>query len=92
MLQPASPGPSAFKYSIRAYEDNDVWTNGRGCHLGKRPHGYVFFVDDVTPYLRFGKEPNVLAVRLDNFLPLNSSCYSGSGIYLRGESWTDVNF
>jgi len=92
MLHPASPGSSAFRYSVRVCEDSDVWTNGRGCHLGKRPYGYVFFVYDMTPYLHFGKEPGVHAVRVDNFLPPNSRCYLCSGIYPRGESWTDVNF
>ncbi len=61
------------------YMNSDVWINGH--HLGKRPYGYISFAYDMTPYLHFGKERNILAVQVDNSLQPNSRWYSGSGIY-----------
>jgi len=61
------------------YMNSDVWLNGH--HLGLRPYGYVSFAYDLTPYLHFGSEPNVLAVKVDNSMQPNSRWYSGSGIY-----------
>lgn len=62
-----------------------VWINGH--QLGIRPYGYSSFYFDLTPYLRFGGEPNVLAVRLtpeEN----SSRWYPGAGIYRN--VWLDV--
>ncbi len=55
-----------------------VWLNGH--ELGGRPYGYIGFAFDLTPYLRFGGAPNVLAVRL---APESNSSrwYPGAGIY-----------
>ena len=61
------------------YMNSDVWLNGH--HLGRRPYGYVSFAYDLTPYLHFGNEPNVLAVKVDNSMQPNCRWYSGSGIY-----------
>jgi beta-galactosidase len=61
------------------YMNSEVWLNGHS--LGHRPYGYVSFAYDLTPYLRFGAEPNLLAVKVDNSLQPNSRWYSGSGIY-----------
>ena len=62
-----------------------VWINGR--QLGNRPYGYSSFHFDITPYLHFGREPNVLAVRLTP--EQNSSrWYPGAGIYRN--VWLDV--
>ena len=61
------------------YKNSDVWINGN--HLGRRPYGYSSFRYDLTPYLRYGEEENVLAVRVDNSQQPNSRWYSGSGIY-----------
>ena len=61
------------------YENSDVWLNGH--HLGWRPYGYISFNYDLTPYLQFGEERNVLAVRVDNSKQPNCRWYSGSGIY-----------
>jgi beta-galactosidase len=55
-----------------------VWLNGH--ELGGRPYGYIGFAFDLTPYLRYGPEDNVLAVRLtpeEN----SSRWYPGAGIY-----------
>jgi beta-galactosidase len=60
-------------------EHSEVWINGHS--LGQRPYGYTSVVYDMTPYLRFGDEDNVLAVRADNSHQPNSRWYAGSGIY-----------
>lgn len=61
------------------YENSDVWLNGN--HLGHRPYGYISFNYDLTPYVRFGDDDNILAVRVDNSKQPNCRWYSGSGIY-----------
>ncbi len=61
------------------YRCSDVWINGH--HLGYRPNGYISFRYDLTPYLHFGSEANIIAVKVDNSLQKNSRWYSGSGIY-----------
>jgi beta-galactosidase len=61
------------------YQRSEVWINGQP--LGMRPYGYISFAYDLTPHIRFGGEPNVFAVRVDNSLQPNSRWYSGSGIY-----------
>lgn len=61
------------------YRNSEVWINGN--YLGKRPYGYSSFRYELTPWLRFGNEQNVIAVRVDNSQQPNSRWYSGSGIY-----------
>lgn len=61
------------------YRNSEVWINGN--HLGKRPYGYSSFRYDLTPYLKYGEEENVIAVKVDNSAQPNSRWYSGSGIY-----------
>ncbi|MFR9503254.1 MAG: glycoside hydrolase family 2 TIM barrel-domain containing protein [Rikenellaceae bacterium] len=62
------------------FMNSEVWINGT--FLGRRPYGYSTFQYDMTPYLNFGEEAvNVIAVRVDNSLPLASRWYNGSGIY-----------
>ena len=61
------------------YQKSDVWINGH--HLGFRPNGYISFRYNLTPYLNYGKELNVIAVKVDNSVQPNSRWYSGSGIY-----------
>jgi beta-galactosidase len=56
-----------------------VWINGR--HLGHRPYGYSSFEYDLTPFLKFGAERNVIAVRVDHSKAADSRWYTGSGIY-----------
>jgi beta-galactosidase len=60
-------------------EHGEVFINGHS--LGERPYGYTSVVYDMTPYLHFGGEANVLAVRVDNSHQPNSRWYAGSGIY-----------
>lgn len=61
------------------YRNSEVWINGH--YLGKRPYGYISFQYELTPFLKYGDEKNVLAVRVDNSQQPNSRWYSGSGIY-----------
>ncbi len=61
------------------YRNSEVWINGH--YLGKRPYGYTSFRYELTPYLKYGKEQNVIAVKADNSQQPNSRWYSGSGIY-----------
>ncbi len=61
------------------YRNSEVWINGY--YLGKRPYGYSSFQYQLTPFLKYGNEQNILAVRVDNSQQPNSRWYSGSGIY-----------
>jgi len=61
------------------YRNSQVWINSH--YLGKRPYGYSSFRYELTPHLRYGRERNVIAVRVDNSQQPNSRWYSGSGIY-----------
>src|SRR4051812_7588195 len=70
------------------YRNSEVFINGRS--LGIRPYGYSSFQYELSPYLHFGKEKNVIAVKVDNSKQPNSRWYSGSGIY-RNVWLTTVN-
>ena len=61
------------------YHNSDTWINGH--HLGRRPFGYDSLQYDLSPYLKPGGEPNLLAVRLDHSDIADSRWYTGSGIY-----------
>jgi len=61
------------------YRDSEVWINDH--YLGKRPYGYSSFRYELTPFLKYGDERNVLAVKVDNSQQPNSRWYSESGIY-----------
>ena len=61
------------------YRNSEVWINGHA--LGKRPNGYISFRYELTPFLKYGNEMNLIAVRVDNAQQPNSRWYSGSGIY-----------
>jgi beta-galactosidase len=61
------------------YCNSEVFINGHS--LGVRPNGYISFRYDLTSYLKFGNEKNVIAVKVDNSKQPNSRWYSGSGIY-----------
>jgi hypothetical protein len=70
------------RVSIRfdgVYRDSTVWINGE--LLGSRPYGYSTFEYDLTPKMRTGDFPNVLAVRVDHSVVADSRWYPGSGIY-----------
>ncbi|MET0622249.1 MAG: glycoside hydrolase family 2 TIM barrel-domain containing protein [Pyrinomonadaceae bacterium] len=60
--------------------NSDVWVNG--CHLGRRPYGYVSFRYELTDHLNFGPAgTNVIAVRADNSGQPASRWYTGAGLY-----------
>ncbi len=56
-----------------------MWINGH--HLGSRPYGYSSFRYELTAFLTYGDQKNVLAVKVDNSRQPNSRWFSGSGIY-----------
>ncbi|MFY0600053.1 MAG: DUF4982 domain-containing protein [Cyclobacteriaceae bacterium] len=58
---------------------SDVWINGE--HLGFRPNGYSSFSYDLSPFLKFGDEPNVVLVKADHSAYADTRWYTGSGIY-----------
>jgi beta-galactosidase len=68
-----------------AMSNSRVWINGE--ELGGRPYGYIGFGFDLTPHLKFGGQPNVIAVRLAPE-PNSSRWYPGAGIYRN--VWLDV--
>ncbi|HUX62057.1 MAG TPA: beta-galactosidase GalB [Ignavibacteriaceae bacterium] len=61
------------------YRNSEVWINNH--YLGMRPYGYSSFQYDLTPYLNYGNNKNIIAVKVDNSKQPNSRWYSGSGIY-----------
>jgi beta-galactosidase len=61
-----------------AMSNAKVWVNGK--EAGGRPYGYLGFSVDLTPYLHFGGQQNVVAVKVapeDH----SSRWYPGAGIY-----------
>ena len=68
-----------------AMYNSTVWLNGH--ELGGRPYGYIGFSFDLTPYLHYGNETNVIAVRLTPE-DRSSRWYPGAGIYRN--VWLDV--
>ncbi|HWY30391.1 MAG TPA: glycoside hydrolase family 2 TIM barrel-domain containing protein [Candidatus Acidoferrum sp.] len=61
------------------YDWSEVWINGQ--FVGQRPYGYSSFRYDLTPYVNFGPDGNVVAVRVDHSRFADSRYYTGSGIY-----------
>ncbi len=67
-----------YLYFEGVYNRSDVYINGK--HIGNRPNGYISFMYDATPYVKFGQE-NIIAVRVDHSRSADSRWYTGSGIY-----------
>ncbi len=61
------------------FKNSEVFINGHS--LGMRPNGYISFAYELTPYLHFGTQKNIIAVKVDNDAQPNSRWYTGSGIY-----------
>lgn len=59
--------------------NSEVWINGNS--VGKRPYGYSSFSYDLTPYVHFGKESNIISVKVIDSLQPASRYYTGAGIY-----------
>lgn len=79
LLDKIYEGKHLFVEFDGVYMNSEVWINGH--YLGKRPNGYISFSYDITPYIKIGKEKNIIAVKVDNSQQPNSRWYSGSGIY-----------
>jgi beta-galactosidase len=61
------------------YRNSEVYINGQ--FVGNRPYGFTSFYYDITQYVKFGNQANIISVRVDNSKQPNSRWYSGSGIY-----------
>jgi beta-galactosidase len=61
------------------YRNSEIWINGH--YLGKRAYGYSSFRYELTPWLKFGQEPNIISVKVDNSGQPNSRWYTGSGVF-----------
>jgi len=69
------------RISIRfdgVYMNSTVYING--ICLGNRPYGFSTFEYDLTPYLKYGQEKNLIAVKVDHSLQPSCRWYTGSGI------------
>ena len=71
-------GNNVYIYFEGVYNHSEVFVNGQS--VGKRPNGYISFMYDLTPFLKYGEE-NLISVRVDHSLDADSRWYSGSGIY-----------
>ena len=71
-------GEKVYLYFEGVYNRSEVFVNGKS--LGKRPNGYISFMYDATPYIKYG-EDNLVAVRVDHSQSADSRWYTGSGIY-----------
>ncbi len=67
-----------YVYFEGVYNNSEVFINGKW--LGKRPNGYISFMYELTPYIKWGEE-NSIAVRVDHSQDADSRWYTGSGIY-----------
>ncbi|WP_085535818.1 sugar-binding domain-containing protein [Massilibacteroides vaginae] len=71
-------GEKVYLYFEGVYNRSEVFINGQS--LGKRPNGYVSFMYDATPYIKYG-ENNIVNVRVDHSQDADSRWYTGSGIF-----------
>jgi hypothetical protein len=71
-------GKKVYIYFEGVYNNSEVFINGKW--VGKRPNGYISFMYDLTPYIKWG-EKNSIAVRVDHSDDADSRWYTGSGIY-----------
>jgi len=78
-LPESSKGKEVYIDFDGVYQRSEVWINGH--HLGYRPNGFISFQYELTPFLNYGNQPNLIAVKVDNSKQPNSRWYSGSGIY-----------
>lgn len=67
-----------YLYFEGVYNRSEVFVNGHS--LGVRPNGYISFMYEGTPYIKFGEE-NLIQVRVDHSQSADSRWYTGSGIY-----------
>lgn len=60
------------------YKNSSVWINSY--HIGGRPSGYASFSMDISEYVRYGEQDNVIAVRVRHEDIADSRWFTGSGI------------
>ena len=77
-LSETSKDKKVYIYFEGVYNRSEVYLNGQ--LLGKRPNGYISFMYDLTPYIKYGTT-NTIAVRVDHSHSADSRWYTGSGIY-----------
>ncbi len=77
-LDSANQGERVWLYFEGAYNQSDVWVNGRHVHWNH--YGYQPFRFDITDCLLPTGEPNEMVVRVCN-QGQNTRWYAGSGIY-----------
>lgn len=75
---PEKKGQKVYIYFEGVYNYSEVFINGKW--IGKRPNGYISFMYELTPFIRWG-ERNVIAVKVDHSKFADSRWYTGSGIY-----------
>ncbi|HTL08825.1 MAG TPA: beta-galactosidase GalB [Chitinophagaceae bacterium] len=78
-LPASANGKNVFIDFDGVYCNSEVFINGHS--LGVRPNGFISFRYDLTPYLKYNQQKNVIAVKVDNSQQPNARWYSGSGIY-----------
>jgi beta-galactosidase len=78
-LPATDKGKNIFVDFDGVYCNSEVFINGHS--FGVRPNGYISFRYDLTSFLKYGGEKNVIVVKVDNSKQPNSRWYSGSGIY-----------
>jgi hypothetical protein len=61
------------------YNNSQVWCNSY--YIGKRPYGYSTFTYDITDFVSFGDNRNVVSVKVDHKDIADSRWFTGSGIY-----------
>ena len=71
-------GEKIYIYFEGIQNRSEVYINGQ--LLNKRPNGYVSFLYEMTPHIKYGQE-NLLTVRVDHSQYADSRWYNGSGIY-----------
>jgi beta-galactosidase len=78
-LPATDKGKNIFIDFDGVYCNSEVFINGHS--FGVRPNGYISFRYDMTSFLKYGNEKNVIVVKVNNSQQPNSRWYSGSGIY-----------
>ncbi len=71
-------GEKVYLYFEGVYNRSEIFVNG--VSLGKRPNGYISFMNDATSAIKYGEE-NLIAVKVDHSQDADSRWYTGSGIY-----------
>lgn len=61
------------------YNNAQTWCNTY--YIGKRPYGYSSFTYDITDFVEFGSDSNMLCVKVDHKDIADSRWFTGSGIY-----------